>query len=724
MSDLSQKRPATVTFDVDYHRPTTRSGIRTATSGTRDKSNLKSPKRTVTQNLKTADLSHITDQKEIPNVPTFIPDEFNKVVATPIPIRPGTSQLDPESNQWMTKVFPSPEPSNTREEVEHLGQWLNTVLEKNQKESKDPIELASNARNWFTIAYEELCRQVSVECPERSTLLLSIWRRYQELFARVVQLHQEEKTYLVTCHKERTQILKDQLEVSQSRLKQITQQYRDDQERWSNVRERDETKFANMRKKLDLQVKNKRSLQMQIKILRDQLERPKSNKNSQEKFDLKEPEKHEEEEEKAVEINERYISDKTHAFRGRVRKDFPQYHDIVNMLDDISRYVDQERTPANITREQFPTIFQTVPPLRIPKIRTLKWVLAALSYFYAARLTELSDRRIVKDWNPNRQHFAEDIYEIFLVIFGNPQEAAETFFDLIESARVYAEEGNLRCKHFLQFVDVIQPYRDCVYLDYYCFCLGCFMITNASQGVLFKDEFDGAEVKLSPVNGALAIDLLKKVLYSVSDSAFAESFVTKMRNELVIPEGKEFDVTVSEDQVLDILIMAYAAEESRMTDQIREQYEMDAAQFGGIVTFGQFQTLAMFSSRKLDTRSYIEMMRETLAKMKSETISLAALIDAMHKRAMLVPFSFERVDYDVNDHQDDMFKFIKEEYEFHLPEIESKLEDLAKADEGLFKQLQAAKTKFDQVIESKRIGFFTEVAQRDIYMKLRSIHVD
>jgi hypothetical protein len=52
--------------------------------------------------------------------------------------------------------------------------------------------------------------------------------------------------------------LKKGLQDCQSKLKAITQIYRDDQEKRTNAREREENRFANMRKKLDLQVKNRR----------------------------------------------------------------------------------------------------------------------------------------------------------------------------------------------------------------------------------------------------------------------------------------------------------------------------------------------------------------------------------------------------------------------------------------------------------------------------------
>lgn len=714
--ETAPKRPMTVTFNVDYNRNPTRSSTRTYNVPASENSALRPQSRKTTANLKTADLSHMSDSKIVPNVPTFIPKEFAREVQTPIPLKEGKSTHDADNNQWLTPVFPSPEPTDTRQEVENLGQWLNSVLEKNQKETKDPIELATNARHWFTIAYEELCRQVSAESPEGSTLLLSIWKRYQELFARVVQLHQEEKTYLVNCHKERTQALKTQVDQTQAKLKQITQQYRDDQERWSNSRERDETKFANMRKKLDLQVKNKRSLHMQIKALRDQLESGQP---------IQKPPQPEEVEEKKPEVNytNQQVSDKAHTMRQKLKKEKPYLFDTIGALDDISRIADQDRQPSMHTRELFPSILYDLPPIRAPKVRSLKWMMAALSHFYSLRLTNLCSKSPNTKWTPNRQHFAEDIYHQLISLFGSPHEATETFFDLVETAKQNANNGNRRCRLFLQFIDAQAPYRDSIYLDFYCFCLGNFLITNTQQTLLFQDNFeDPSNPILSPVSGSICIDLAKKILYSISEGATTEGYLNNMKEELKIEESDDF--TISEDVLLDYLVNCFATEENRMMEQLREQYDMDAAQYGGIVTLGQFQTLAMFSSKKLDNRGYLEMMRETLQKTLSKKISFQDLVEAMHRHSMLVPISFERVDYDCENHLDDIFVFMKEEYKFHMPELEAKLERARKTDDSLFKQLNAAKSKFEQVVESKRSGLFTEDAQRELYEKLRSTSLE
>jgi hypothetical protein len=165
-------RPKTITFHLDQHP------------------NRKHPINI--EKINTADISHTLDRKGTYLSHSFIPKEFSRDLTTPIPIQKGNSFLDQEENTWHTQIFPSNNSIN-REEVANIGQWLNDMLKQNKAETKDPLQLAANARHWFSIAFDELCRQISLECSERSILLLSIWKRYKDLFLRVIQLHQEEK---------------------------------------------------------------------------------------------------------------------------------------------------------------------------------------------------------------------------------------------------------------------------------------------------------------------------------------------------------------------------------------------------------------------------------------------------------------------------------------------------------------------------------------------------
>lgn len=708
MTENEKARPLRATVNVSYNRKPLSNLSREISSHISETLTLKPQVRNATANIKTADLSHITDTRSVSQLPSFIPAEYTREMTTPIPLRPGPSTLDPSNKQWKTTIFPSPNPTDSREEVENLGQWLNQVLEKNQKETQDPIELAKNARHWFTIAYEELCRQVSVECPERSTLLLSIWKRYQSLFARVVQLHQEEKDYLLTCHRERTSALTGELDQYQSKLKQVTQQYRDDQERWSNAREKEETKFTNMRKKLDLQVRNKRSLTMQIKALRDRLEREGPAQQVVQDNDTKE------EVEKET-LTPAQLLERANNIRHKFKSEFPNLSDCSSALDDIIRYLNNDLPQLKQTRELFPSLFKDVSIGYTPRQRSLKWVYDAITFSYAHRLKELSSKKAVFDWAPSRQHFANSIYYQFLVMYGNAVVAAETFYDLVESARCYAEKGHVRCKTFLQFIDVIQPYRDCIYLDFYCFCLGSFLQSNISQNSIFFDEFSDSETleRLSSVSYAVSLDLVKKVLYNIAEQSSVDNFMSNIKEQLKIEDVGSS--VVSYDDLFEYMMTVFAEEERRMMEQLREQYEMDAAQYGGIITLGQFQTLAMFSSKKLDQRIYTDMMREILMRTKSRVVSFQAFVDTMHRYSMLVPFTFERIEYDFDDHPDDILEFMKEEYSFNLPELKAELEKSRKNDENLFKQLVAAKARFEQVMYTKKIGSHAEVAQRELY---------
>jgi hypothetical protein len=534
-----------------------------------------------------------------------------------------------------------------------------------------------------------------------------------------VQLHQEERNYLVQCHKERISRLKGELDASQTKLKAISQQYRDEQERWSNAREREETRFANMRKRLDLQIKNKRNLVLQIKALRERLEQAAPEEPAQPVGIItSEPEKEPEPEHEVLTAHA--VSDRVHQLRQRIRTAHPNYADVAALLDDVAHLVDQDRLPTKTTRELFPAIFRALSSIHSGRVRSVEWLMAALTYFYAKRLGELSSRRQVFPYPTNRQHIALSIYEQLLAGYGTPLEAAEVFFDVVETAKGLSNAGNKRCVTFLRFIDAEQPYLDSVYLDFYCFCLGSFAVSNTATTHLFPDVFDGDVPQFGVVPGAIACDIARKVLSAVSEAGVAEKALSASREQL----GVDGDCPICQDDVLEFLLDFYAKEEAQVTDQLKEQYDMDAAQYGGIATFGQFQTLVLFSARKLDWRLYPEMMREAMRGTLAKRVSFADLMAAMHRYAMLIPFTFDRIEYEPETRLDDILGFMRHEYEEHLPTITTLLEKTRKDDDTIFKRLTAAKAKFVQVLETKRTGSFTEVAQRELYALIRTINVE
>ncbi|MBR6907610.1 hypothetical protein IKN40_03790, partial [bacterium] len=106
-----------------------------------------------------------------------------------------------------------------------------------------------------------------------------------------------------------------------------------------------------------------------------------------------------------------------------------------------------------------------------------------------ARVTSLVHRRFPYPYQENRTHFTQKIQSQLYNFTGVPELMVKTFYDLIESVRYYASLGSKRCKMFLQFLDIEEPYLDSIDLDFYCFCLGSFSISNTSAISIFPDVY-------------------------------------------------------------------------------------------------------------------------------------------------------------------------------------------------------------------------------------------
>jgi hypothetical protein len=549
--------------------------------------------------------------------------------------------------------------------------------------------------------------------------MTSIWRRYQLLFARVSQLHNEERNYLVACHKERTSRLKQELEDTKSKLKELTQQYRDDQERWTNSREREDARFANMRKKLDLQVKNKRSLMIKIKALKEKLEA--------QDIEVKGEEAHEippvVQTHQTVELTRPQVSDRVHAVRHKVRTEFPHMVDVSSALDDIAHYIDQDEPETRQVKDLFPQFFVPLPIGFAGHVRSVQWLMAALTVLYGERLTQLCASRYSTKYQAERLHFVHSILQFFLKFFGTPFLASEALFDLVQTARKLAEDGNHRARMFMKFIDSSTEYLDFVCLDFYCFCLGSFVVSNTHSTSMYNDVFKGDNIQFAPVAHVFAVEFARKILFAICEGDVAERYVNTMITSLELSE-RDKTLTISMDLVFDFLIASYKAEERRIADQLREQYEMDAAQYGGVVTLSQFQTLVMFSPRKVDYTFFCRMMSSVFIGSSTTVVPLQSLIEEMHRSAMLVPFVFDRIDYDILSYPNDANGLIAMEMEFRTPEIDIIMGKLKKIDETACAQISTLQEKLKQVLQLGRTGGLTEVANREFYTHLAAVVID
>jgi hypothetical protein len=397
--------------------------------------------------------------------------------------------------------------------------------------------------------------------------------------------------------------------------------------------------------------------------------------------------------------------------------------EVSSVLDDIAHYVDQDEAETKHVKDLFPQFFVPLPIGFSGHVRSLQWFMSALTVVYAERLTELCASRYSTKYQAERLHFVHSVLQFFLKFFGTPFLASEALFDLVQTARKLAASGNHRAGLFLKFIDSSTEYLYFVYLDFYCFCLGSFVVSNTHSKDMYNDVFDGDNVELGPVTHVFAVEFARKILFAICEGDVAERYVSTMVSSLELSE-RDKTLTVSVDLVFDFLIGSYRMEEKRMADQLREQYEMDAAQYGGIVTLSQFQTLVMFSPRKVDYTFFCRMMSTLFIGSSSRAVPLQSLLEEMHRSAMLVPFVFDRIDYDILNHPNDANGLMAREMEFRAPEIDTIMNKLKKSDEATYTQISALQTKLKQVLELGRTGGVTEVANREFYTHLAAVVVD
>jgi hypothetical protein len=312
-----------------------------------------------------------------------------------------------------------------------------------------------------------------------------------------------------------------------------------------------------------------------------------------------------------------------------------------------------------------------------------------LEFIYA---NKLSDRCKGKRSDGERLHFLDYVMQLFLRIYGHWKRAAETLFDLVSTARSI---NTPRSSLFLKFIDCSTDYFDSVHLDFFVFCLG--VAFNATSGA----------VRL--LEGFSAVEIAKKILSVICEMEVAAKYLEQL------PEDPGL--------LFEFLLGVYKKEEERVAQQLKEHFEMDAAEYNGIVSLGQFQTLAMFSPKKLEIHAYTVMMTEAFMDLKKPTISFGELIQVMHRWSLLLPFFFDRVVFDITKTPFQV-EFMNKEYAFHKPEVDMLMTKLRKADLAIHDQLMAAKNKLEQHLAGKKTGPLLDLAHREFYGLLSVIVVE
>ena len=331
----------------------------------------------------------------------------------------------------------------SRREVELLGEWLNSVLADNIESTKNPLDVVTNAQHWYSIAFNELLRQVSVSSAERSRLFAVIWKRNQDLFSKTIQLQKLEREYILKRHKDRIQFLKSDLDFCKSRLSTVENAYNEEKNRWDENHEKDISKFDSFQQKIDQQTLERSELEKEIKELSRKLgisDKKISNDLSNDFI---------------FSFNDETLLYKIKEFSSKLfYSQKLNLNDSIQICDDITHYCDWIKNNSIDIRIKYEGYFLSLNSSYKPNIRSKNWLHSFISYIYSTYCFNLgkNDPKLMK--NTNMLNF---IYMNLLNIFGSRIKTESTFLDLLNTAQYYFQDSNSRIIFFLRFCGIYDP---------------------------------------------------------------------------------------------------------------------------------------------------------------------------------------------------------------------------------------------------------------------------
>lgn len=600
---------------------------------------------------------------------------------------------------WRQNLFPSTSPASRRE-VELLGEWLNSVLAENLEQHDNPLDVCTNAQHWFSVAFNELVRQVSVDCAERGRLFAVIWKRNQDLLTQLVQVQREERNYILNCHKERMQFLRTDFEFCQSRLDTVTTAYNDEQSRWESSHERDLNKFDSLQQKIDEQIKGRKQLMDELRELKKKLGMPIQEENEEANDD------------KIFSFDYTEITARAQALRWEMRTTKVDNLELMNTLDDVTHFLDSSARESINLREKFEQFFLSLPNSYSPNIRSIPWILSIISYIYSYYMTYLgspnADRSFLK------QPFNVMVYDMLLGIYGSRLHTEEVLYDLLSSIKNYLDNGMARIYQFARFFGMVDPIPIDAF-HFYMYALST--INRAHSGPLFPEVETSGESMISGIPTPAACSAAQKIFERfVSGRSF--KFYNERLNKIAGDGMMRFGgKNLAElDQVLDYILTAYVEESSKLDDQIKDHFQKMPDQV--ISTYSQFHRLMTVLKAKVPAYQLPEMMQEAMIISKG-AIEHETFMKIIRKYGLCQLIQFEHTDFLNDQNPDDVIKFMIKDLEFHQPMYEGIVNDLEqKGDEIMLKQIKSSRAKFDQALASRSLGRTFQTIQREFYEKM------
>lgn len=88
----------------------------------------------------------------------------------------------------------------TRKDVKNLMSWLGSMLQKALISTLSPENLYETTNTIYKVCFQELIRQVKVQCKERGELIQQVWQTYQKLFEHALKVAQAKQENIEKNH--------------------------------------------------------------------------------------------------------------------------------------------------------------------------------------------------------------------------------------------------------------------------------------------------------------------------------------------------------------------------------------------------------------------------------------------------------------------------------------------------------------------------------------------
>ena len=615
-------------------------------------------------------------------------------------VRPKTRAETLKLKEWRSAKFHNGGTASKRE-VELLGEWLNSVLAENLETTENPIDVVTNAQHWYSVAFNELVRQVSICCAERGRLFAVIWKRNQDLFTKMIELHKQEREYILKCHKERVQFLKTDLEFCGSRYKTIYEAYQEELKRWEESSERDITKFDALQQKINQQAEDRSRLMKQINSYKEKLHIPYVVAPEHEEIlpnvytydDL------------CTKLREADVLLQT---PGKAKME-----DLDKALQSLELFLNHNVKSSLSYRHLLEHCFLSIPNTDVPVIRKEGWLKAAISFLYTDYMSALGRKG---PSNLMKKPFVDFCLESFISLFGSRSRAERTFLDLVATTLDFVNQDDASSRYisFASFLGLKNP-SSLDTLHFYLFSLATLLKNNSPP--LFP-EVDAGESMVCAVPQQAILTTANQVLGKLINDKMLKFYTQRIEKVAMGGTLRFGGRQIAElDEILEYMLTFYTEEAKNYEDKLLDFWK--SLNIDEIESYTQFRHIMSRISDRLTSGEIAKMYNDQIKKTLHMKLNREDFMDILRKNNFLLPLKFIADDFPRDPSIEDMIPFIQQEFADVLPIYDKTIERLLMfGDELQAKSLKASKIKYEQSISGHCTAKIFETNIRDFFEKL------